>query len=96
MYSPPRRGKIFAGWVGKRSDAEIVRIHAGESFFDINQLPISGDGLFDRSISYSRGLYISRTFEAHRIPVMNSSLVAERCGDKRWRAIEAMGYPCIL
>jgi [lysine-biosynthesis-protein LysW]---L-2-aminoadipate ligase len=40
------------------------------------------DVLFERSISYSRGLYISRLFEAHRIPVVNSSLVAERCGDK--------------
>jgi [lysine-biosynthesis-protein LysW]--L-2-aminoadipate ligase len=38
--------------------------------------------LFERSISYSRGLYISRIFEAHGIPVVNSSLVAERCGDK--------------
>jgi [lysine-biosynthesis-protein LysW]--L-2-aminoadipate ligase len=27
-------------------------------------------------------LYISRIFEAHGIPVVNSSLVAERCGDK--------------
>jgi [lysine-biosynthesis-protein LysW]--L-2-aminoadipate ligase len=40
------------------------------------------DVLFERSISYSRGLYISRIFEAHGIPVVNSSLVAERCGDK--------------
>jgi glutathione synthase/RimK-type ligase-like ATP-grasp enzyme len=82
MYSPPRRGKIFAGWVGKRSDVEIVRINDGESFFDMHQLPTAVDGLFECCTSYSRGLYISRTFEAHRILVVNSSLVAERCGDK--------------
>jgi len=77
--------------------------------------------LFERSISYSRGLYISRIFEAHGIPVVNPALVAERCGDKyitsqilarsgiptphvymafdedsALRAIEAMGYPCVL
>jgi len=66
----------------KHNDVEIVRINDGDTFFVINQLPQEIDVLFERSISYSRGLYISRIFEAHGIPVMNSSLVAERCGDK--------------
>ena len=66
----------------KHSDVEVVRINDGDSFFDINQLPEQVDVLFERSISYSRGLYISRIFEAHGIPVVNSSAVAERCGDK--------------
>ena len=66
----------------KHRDVEIVRISDGDSFFDIHQLAEPIDVLFERSISYSRGLYISRLFEAHRIPVVNSSLVAERCGDK--------------
>jgi [lysine-biosynthesis-protein LysW]--L-2-aminoadipate ligase len=59
-----------------------VRISDEDSYFDINQLPQTVDVLFERSISYSRGLYISRIFEAHGVPVVNSSLVAERCGDK--------------
>lgn len=105
----------------KHSDVEIVRINDGDSFFDISQIPEPIDILFERSISYSRGLYISRIFEAHGIPVVNSSLVAERCGDKyitsqllatngiptprvlmafdeksALRAIETMGYPCVL
>jgi [lysine-biosynthesis-protein LysW]---L-2-aminoadipate ligase len=66
----------------KHPQAEVVRINDGNTFFDINQLPDPVDVLFERSISYSRGLYISRIFEAHGIPVVNSSLVAERCGDK--------------
>lgn len=66
----------------KHDDVEIVRINDGDIFFDINQLSEEIDVLFERSISYSRGLYISRIFEAHGIPVVNSSLVAERCGDK--------------
>jgi [lysine-biosynthesis-protein LysW]---L-2-aminoadipate ligase len=66
----------------KHSDVEVVRINDGDSFFDINQLPEPVDVLFERTISYSRGLYISRIFEAHGVPVVNSSLVAERCGDK--------------
>ena len=107
--------------LGKQSDVEIVRINDSDSFFDIHQLPEPVDVLFERSISYSRGLYISRLFEAHGIPVVNSSRVAERCGDKyitsqilarngiptprvfiafdeesALRAIEAMGYPCVL
>jgi [lysine-biosynthesis-protein LysW]--L-2-aminoadipate ligase len=68
--------------LGKHGGVEIVRINDGDMFFDINQLSEPVDVLFERSISYSRGLYISRIFEAHGIPVVNSSLVAERCGDK--------------
>ena len=66
----------------KHSDVEVVRINDGSSFFDISQLPAPVDVLFERSISYSRGLYISRIFEAHGVPVVNSAAVAERCGDK--------------
>jgi len=105
----------------KQPAVEIVRINDGDHYFDINQLPETIDVLFERSISYSRGLYISRIFEAHGVPVVNPSVVAERCGDKyitsqilakngiptpsvlmafdeqsALRAIEAMGYPCVL
>ncbi len=105
----------------KHNDVEVVRINDGDTFFDINQLPEQIDVLFERSISYSRGLYISRIFEAHDVPVVNPAIVAERCGDKyitsqilakngiptprvlmafdeesALRAIEAMGYPCVL
>ncbi|MBK6794413.1 MAG: lysine biosynthesis protein LysX [Anaerolineales bacterium] len=66
----------------KQPDVEVVRINDGDHYFDIHQAPEQVDVLFERSISYSRGLYISRIFEAHGIPVVNSSLVAERCGDK--------------
>ena len=74
--------KFLLEELGKQSDVEIVRINDGDSFFDIHQLPEPVDVLFERSISYSRGLYVSRLFEAHGIPVVNSSVVAERCGDK--------------
>src|SRR5919206_2072700 len=105
----------------KHPDVEIVRINDGDMFFDIHQISEPLDVLLERSISYSRGLYISRIFEAHGIPVVNPSQVAERCGDKyvtsqilaqngiptprvymafdedsALRAIEAMGYPCVL
>jgi [lysine-biosynthesis-protein LysW]---L-2-aminoadipate ligase len=66
----------------KREGVEVIRISDGDSYFDINQLPQPVDVLVERSISYSRGLYISRIFEAHGVPVVNSSAVAERCGDK--------------
>ena len=105
----------------RHPDVEVVRINDGDTFFDINQLPEPVEVLFERSISYSRGLYISRIFEAHGVPVVNPSGVAERCGDKyvtsqilaksgiptprvlmafdeesALRAIEAMGYPCVM
>ncbi len=61
---------------------EIVRINDGANFFDITQKPANVDVVLERSISYSRGLYVSRIFEANGIPVVNPSTVAERCGDK--------------
>ena len=83
LYSRLRlEEKYLLEELGKRSDVEIIRINDGDRFFDINQLPEPVDVLFERSISYSRGLYISRIFEAHGISVVNSSCVAERCGDK--------------
>lgn len=61
---------------------EVIQINDSETFFDITQKPFELDVVLERSISYSRGLYISRIFEAHNILVVNPSLVAERCGDK--------------
>jgi len=63
-------------------EVEVLRIPDGGNFFDITQKPADVDVLFVRSVSYSRGIYISRIFEAYGIPVVNSTLVAERCGDK--------------
>ena len=66
----------------KHSDIERVRINDGDHFFDISSVPEKVDVLFERSVSYSRGLYISRIYEANGIKVVNSAQVAERCGDK--------------
>jgi [lysine-biosynthesis-protein LysW]--L-2-aminoadipate ligase len=83
LYSRLRlEEKLLLEELDRRPDVEVARINDGERFFDISQLPVEVDVVFERSISYSRGLYVSRIFEAHGIPVVNSSAVAERCGDK--------------
>ena len=66
----------------KRSNVEVVRINDGDHFFDIANIPEKVDVLFERSVSYSRGLYISKIYEANGVTVVNSPQVAERCGDK--------------
>ena len=66
----------------KRPGVEVVRINDGDRFFDIAQAPEKVDVLFERSISYSRGVYISKIFAANGVTVVNSPEVAERCGDK--------------
>jgi [lysine-biosynthesis-protein LysW]---L-2-aminoadipate ligase len=66
----------------KHRNIEIVRINDGDLYFDISHVPEPVDVLLERSISYSRGLYISRIYEANGVKVINSSRVAERCGDK--------------
>jgi [lysine-biosynthesis-protein LysW]---L-2-aminoadipate ligase len=74
--------KLLLEELGRRPKVEIVRILDGETFFDISKPSWDVDVLFERSISYSRGLYISRIFEAQGVPVINPSIIAERCGDK--------------
>jgi [lysine-biosynthesis-protein LysW]--L-2-aminoadipate ligase len=66
----------------KRPNVEVVRINDGERFFDIAQSPETVDVIFERSISYSRGVYISKIFQANGVTVVNTPEVAERCGDK--------------
>jgi len=74
--------KLLLEALRRRPEVEVVRIDDGQTFFDISQRPGEVDVVFERSVSYSRGLYISRIFEAHGIPVVNPSILAERCGDK--------------
>jgi len=74
--------KLLLEELERHPDVEVVRINDGDRYFDISQLPVDVDAVLERSISYSRGLYVSRIFEAHGIPVVNPSVVAERCGDK--------------
>jgi len=74
--------KLLLEELSRRPNVEIVRILDGETYFDISKPAWDVDVLFERSISYSRGLYISRIFEAQGVPVINPSVIAERCGDK--------------
>lgn len=74
--------KYLVEELGKRPHVEVVRINDGERFFDITQAPEMVDVLFERSISYSRGVYISKIFQANGVRVVNTPEVAERCGDK--------------
>ena len=83
LYSRIRvEEKLLIEELNRHPQIEIVRINDGTNFFDISQKPVEVDIVLERSISYSRGLYLSRIFEANGIPVVNPSAVAERCGDK--------------
>ena len=66
----------------KHQNVEVIRINDAHHFFDISSVPEPVDVLFERSVSYSRGLYISKIYEANGTRVVNSTQVAERCGDK--------------
>ena len=66
----------------KRPNVEIVRVKDDDHYFEISKISESVDVLFERSVSYSRGLYISKIYEANGVKVVNTPEVAERCGDK--------------
>jgi len=74
--------KLLLEELEKHRDVEVVRINDGDLYFDISRVPEPVDVLFERSISYSRGLYISKIYDANGVKVVNSPQVAERCGDK--------------
>ncbi|PKO00155.1 MAG: lysine biosynthesis protein LysX [Chloroflexi bacterium HGW-Chloroflexi-4] len=74
--------KLLLDELKSRPDVEVVTISDDDNFFELNSLHEKVDVLFERSVSYSRGLYISRIFAANGVPVINDPLVAERCGDK--------------
>jgi [lysine-biosynthesis-protein LysW]---L-2-aminoadipate ligase len=83
LYSRLRvEEKLLLKELESRPNIEVVRINDGNRYFDISQLPADVDVVIERSISNSRGLYVTRMFEAHGVPVVNSSTVAEKCGDK--------------
>jgi [lysine-biosynthesis-protein LysW]---L-2-aminoadipate ligase len=74
--------KYLLDELAKHKDVEVVRINDSNLYFNIARVPEPVDVLFERSISYSRGLYISKIYEANGVKVVNSPQVAERCGDK--------------
>ncbi|MDD5370960.1 MAG: lysine biosynthesis protein LysX [Anaerolineaceae bacterium] len=83
LYSRMRvEEKLLLDELEHRAGVQVVRINDDEAYFDIGQKTCDVDVLFERSISYSRGLYISRIFDAHGIPVINPPGLIERCGDK--------------
>ena len=56
--------KLLLQEFAARKDVELVQICDDDAFFDIGAKPAELDVLFERSVSYSRGVYISRIFEA--------------------------------
>lgn len=74
--------KLLLDELKSRPGVEVVMVSDEDNFFAIDQAPAAVDVLFERSISYSRGLYVSRIFAANGVPVVNDPRVAERCGDK--------------
>ncbi len=74
--------KLLMEELNKRAGVEVVPINDDTAYFDIAKKPCDVDIVFERSVSYSRGLYISKIFEANGVKVINPSIVADRCGDK--------------
>ncbi|HEY9077745.1 MAG TPA: lysine biosynthesis protein LysX [Anaerolineaceae bacterium] len=83
LYSRVRiEEKLLLDELSKRPGVEVVQVNDDDTFFELGAPLPQVDVLFERSVSYSRGLYISRIFEASGVRVVNPSIVAERCGDK--------------
>lgn len=75
--------KLLLEEFASRPGVEVVRINDDETFFDISGQGLPAvDVVFERSISYSRGVYIGQIYQAQGVRVVNPPHVALRCGDK--------------
>jgi [lysine-biosynthesis-protein LysW]--L-2-aminoadipate ligase len=73
------------------------KIDDREAKFDLHQ-PGAWDGysvVLERSLSYGRGLYACKILNGWGIPTVNTSAVADTCGDKLWTsaALKFAGIP---
>jgi len=73
--------KLLLEALRKRKNVEVIKISDSHSVFNLDSVQ-KVDVLYERSLSFSRGIYISRIFESNGTKVINSSSVAEICGDK--------------
>ena len=76
-----REEKLLIDAFGRAREIDLVLLEEREMAF----APASGygfDAVLSRSVSFSRGLYARRIFEARGVPCFNSAGVAEICGDK--------------
>ncbi|OLS23978.1 MAG: Alpha-aminoadipate--LysW ligase LysX [Candidatus Heimdallarchaeota archaeon LC_3] len=65
------------------SDIEVVRINDRELIFEIDEnLELSMEIIFNRSISHSRSLSAIKLFELNNIDCINSAEIITNCGDK--------------
>lgn len=76
-----REEKLLIEAFDRAAEVELVLLDEREMAF----APVSVygfDAVLSRSVSFSRGLYARRIFEARGVPCFNSARVAEICGDK--------------
>ncbi|MFH0875516.1 MAG: lysine biosynthesis protein LysX [archaeon] len=66
----------------KKKGIDYENIIDEEHVFDLSKNKFEIDAVLERSLSFSKGLYISKIFEGFDVPVINKSRVAEICGDK--------------
>ena len=76
-----REEKLLIEAFGRFPEIDLVLLEERELAFAPASV-YDFDALLSRSVSFSRGLYARRIFEARGVPCFNSARVAEICGDK--------------
>jgi [lysine-biosynthesis-protein LysW]---L-2-aminoadipate ligase len=76
---------------------EYDKLDDREAMFDLDR-PVAWDQysvVLERSLSYGRGLYTCKILNGWGIPTVNTSSVADTCGDKLWTsaALKFSGVP---
>lgn len=82
VYSRARvEEKMLQDAAAKRS-VDLVPVPDNDLVLDLDPGALPYDAVLERSVSYTRGLYLLRFCRAHGIPAVNTYDVAAACGDK--------------
>jgi len=76
-----REEKLLIEAFGRAAEVDLVLLDEREMAFAPASV-YGFDAVLSRSVSFSRGLYARRIFEARGVACFNSARVAEICGDK--------------
>ena len=83
LYSILRKDeKLLLDELRSRAGIQVTMLNDRELIFDLQSPKLDFDLVFERSISYSRGLEAINILEAQDIICVNTSEVARICGDK--------------
>ncbi|MEK6985376.1 MAG: lysine biosynthesis protein LysX [Candidatus Thermoplasmatota archaeon] len=82
VYSRARVEEKMLQEAAARKGVELAPVQDDTLVFDLDPGALPYDVVLERSVSFTRGLYVLKFCEQHGVPAVNRYAVAAACGDK--------------